>query len=542
MLCLTLSFTDTMARTTTTVRPPWNEIEKTLKKAKKNKKKATLEYIIKQLPDENEACIKRGLNTGLHEIYELENGGYILKPEVKQEPKTVADRIEQVCKDAFLEKDKPSRQYIKKAMAEKYDYTNEAMIKKTLGLMVKSGKLIQEGQTFYAKGFKPEPEPEIWKPLPPDDKHYPHGNEGGLSHTFPFSYNVEITHGDERSFWKFLYNMYQLEVLYRETGDEDRAVAFNTAWSNMLDFSNHNYEKKDRYGNYIGIGHEDMSSNMEANDVKCLRDIYGVGASTVKLIEEWIETGKLKRLEDLKKKCSASVSKDIEFEAKKDYMPDFLKNLNELIEIYEKQGDFRATGLTKAAKSLDGHIITSVDDIEMFKLRELPGVGSSTIEMLKEYIQLGEIERLKKLRPETKANPDQVEWFATLTEEQAGYIQDWWDSEGEKKCGEENGVFGSCGIPFTFEYEGDTYKVDGDADEDEWEGRVHGISFEGTVYKNGVEHGSFSMRDEVEGFGREGDHAAFDLLNGEADEHFAEVCRDEFLSAYILQGSMAYKE
>jgi len=75
-------------------------------------------------------------------------------------PKTVADKIEQVCKDAYLEKDKPSRQYIKKAMAEKYDYTNEAMIKKTLGLMVKSGKLIQEGQTFYAKGFKPEPEPE----------------------------------------------------------------------------------------------------------------------------------------------------------------------------------------------------------------------------------------------------------------------------------------------------------------------------------------------------------------------------------------------
>lgn len=116
-----------------------------------------------------------------------------------------------------------------------------------------------------------------------------------------------------------------------------------------------------------------------------------------------------------------------------DYMPDFLKNLNELIELYEKEGDFRATSLTKAAKSLDGHIITSVDDIEMYKLRELRGVGSSTIEMLEEFINDGKIERLEKLRPQPKANPDQVEWFATLTEEQAGFIQDWWDEEGERK-------------------------------------------------------------------------------------------------------------
>jgi len=89
LTCLTLSFTDTMARTTTTVRPPWKEIEKTLKKAKKNKKKATLEYILKELPDEDEADVRRGLNTGVHfhEYYQLKDGGYEMKPEVKQEPK-----------------------------------------------------------------------------------------------------------------------------------------------------------------------------------------------------------------------------------------------------------------------------------------------------------------------------------------------------------------------------------------------------------------------------------------------------------------------
>ena len=114
------------------------------------------------------------------------------------------------------------------------------------------------------------------------------------------------------------------------------------------------------------------------------------------------------------------------------FMPDFLKSLNKLIEIYQEQGDFRATGLTKAAKSLDGCIITSVDDIEMYKLRELRGVGSSTLEMLEEFINDGKIERLEELKPQPKTNPDQVEWFATLTEEQAGFIQDWWDSRGER--------------------------------------------------------------------------------------------------------------
>ena len=40
--------------------------------------------------------------------------------------KTVTGKIEQVCQHAYLEKEKPSRQYIKKTMADKYDYTNEA--------------------------------------------------------------------------------------------------------------------------------------------------------------------------------------------------------------------------------------------------------------------------------------------------------------------------------------------------------------------------------------------------------------------------------
>ena len=68
-------------------------------------------------------------------------------------------------------------------------------------------------------------------------------------------------------------------------------------------------------------------------------------------------------------------------------------------------------------------------NIKLFKLIELFGVGKSTLEMLEEFIDTGKIKRLVDL----KATPDQVEWFATLTKDQAGFIQDWWDEEGERK-------------------------------------------------------------------------------------------------------------
>ena len=160
--------------------------------------------------------------------------------------------------------------------------------------------------------------------------------------------------------------------------------------------------------------------------------------------------------------------------------------------------------------------------------------------MLEEFIDTGKIEKLEEMRPQPKANPDQVEWFATLTEEQAGYIQDYWDQEGEKKCAEENCAFGSRGIPFTFEYEGDTYKVDGDAKDHEWKGRVEGVTFEGTIYKNGVEHGTFSMTYEV---------AITRIIKSccigedkEDDWELAEACRDAFMEACIFPDNMQYRE
>ena len=125
----------------------------------------------------------------------------------------------------------------------------------------------------------------------------------------------------------------------------------------------------------------------------------------------------------------SGVPREEEFESKHDYIPGFLEALGELADIYEDQDDFRKTALRRAITALEGQIITAVEEIKLFKLIELKGVGKSTLAMLEEFIETGKIKRLV----DVKATPDQVEWFSNLTKDQAGFIQDWWDEEGERK-------------------------------------------------------------------------------------------------------------
>ena len=351
--------------------------------------------------------------------------------EAEMTPKTILDKIVALCKDI----EKPTRQAIKKALAEHYDCTNEAAlrwlnsgIKKALLQGVKTGKLFQEGQTFYTEP-KPEfePEPETWTPLHPDKKHYPesldfHGHSIRSSNTsmdFPNKYHLkEIRKADNHSFWKFAFHLQELCHLYKETGDHNRADGFQIALDNMLDLSNYDCEHKDKYGNYIGIGEEDMLTNMLPEDVKCLRDIYGVGVSTVKLIEEWIETGTMKRLEDMRKEATPSITERVRytlnskdkveaFEAKHDYIPDFLKSLGKLADLYEKEdrsnfvSQKRANSFRRAIIALEGQIISAVEDIKLFVLRDLKGVGKATLGMLEEFIKTGKIEKLEEMRPKT---------------------------------------------------------------------------------------------------------------------------------------------
>ena len=65
-----------------------------------------------------------------------------------------------------------------------------------------------------------------------------------------------------------------------------------------------------------------------------------------------------------------------EFEVRHDYyIPDFLKSLGKLADLYEKEDDFRATSLRRAIIALEGQIITAVEDIKLFNLGDLQGVA-----------------------------------------------------------------------------------------------------------------------------------------------------------------------
>lgn len=105
-----------------------------------------------------------------------------------------------------------------------------------------------------------------------------------------------------------------------------------------------------------------------------------------------------------KKKQRAS----LEFEPREDYMPGFLKALDELVVFYETQDDFRAKSFKKAREALEGQIVTSVDDIKLLKLSELAGVGKATLECLTEFIETNKIQRLEELRP--KVVKDTTAW------------------------------------------------------------------------------------------------------------------------------------
>ena len=59
------------------------------------------------------------------------------------------DLIMKACKQASLNNEKATSEYIKKVLADKYDYTYESTIERGLHLGVLDGIYIQKGDTFY---------------------------------------------------------------------------------------------------------------------------------------------------------------------------------------------------------------------------------------------------------------------------------------------------------------------------------------------------------------------------------------------------------
>ena len=153
-------------------------------------------------------------------------------------------------------------------------------------------------------------------------------------------------------------------------------------------------------------------------------------------MKEFIETGALLLETELQERLTSSRKRKA-YKWTDDLMPEFLEALDELVDLYEQQNDFRASGLKKASSALEGHTVYCEDDIEMYKLHELKHVGSSTLEMLKEFINTGKIQRLEDFKE--KDDDDElvtkhmIEWFSTLSKSQGDFIQTWWDERGEKE-------------------------------------------------------------------------------------------------------------
>ena len=182
----------------------------------------------------------------------------------------------------------------------------------------------------------------------------------------------------------------------------------------------------------------------------------------------------------------------LEFEPQVDHMPGFLKALDELVTLYEKQDDFRAKSFKKAKESLEGQIITSVDDIKLFKLSELDGVGKATLECLQEFIETNKIERLEKLYEEVSKS-DYVEFWnvaekdlrqaITLLPEEAKLTV---GTNGLLMLnGQDKDRYVTRGCPFTFTYGVLSFTVDGSTEIQEYSGIPCGLLVKGTITRNG---------------------------------------------------------
>ncbi len=86
----------------------------------------------------------------------------------------------------------------------------------------------------------------------------------------------------------------------------------------------------------------------------------------------------------------------------RDYTPDLIDILDQLIKLYEKRGvDVQATSFRKASHALRDQIVTSAEEVD--KLTKIHGVVKATADMFKEFINTGGIwwkKNIKILRSE----------------------------------------------------------------------------------------------------------------------------------------------
>ena len=117
----------------------------------------------------------------------------------------------------------------------------------------------------------------------------------------------------------------------------------------------------------------------------------------------------------------------------------------------------------------------------------------------------GKIERLEELRRRKEEETGKRFWLLADTDVRKAIaqlpedIKLTLDEEGKLLLDDrDRDQYIGRGCPFTFEYEGDTYEVDGKAETTDYGGIPNGLEFEGTLTKNGKQSIKISMEDEVE--------------------------------------------
>ena len=93
----------------------------------------------------------------------------------------------------------------------------------------------------------------------------------------------------------------------------------------------------------------------------------------------------------------------------RDYTPDLIDILDQLIKLYEKRGvDVQATSFRKASHALRDQIVTSAEEVD--KLTKIHGVVKATADMFKEFINTGGIREIQEPNCELNCELELAKW------------------------------------------------------------------------------------------------------------------------------------
>src|SRR6056300_1652038 len=148
------------------------------------------------------------------------------------------------------------------------------------------------------------------------------------------------------------------------------------------------------------------------------KKIPGIGKGIAKKIDEFLETGKIKRLEDLKRmeavfEKTASIcplkklekSWSVVDETHNDALVDHFMDM-----ATEESDEFKSAAYEKAAEAIDALNFEVTSGEELSKgPKKVPGIGKGIAKKIDEFLETGKIKRLEELKKTTSTN-EEIAW------------------------------------------------------------------------------------------------------------------------------------